>query len=1023
MASGLLVEALSQNFLNYDRALARKVCLSKLQNPGSVRSLLYRDNFMDFGGGMSIGATGRGDANRVRSMGTAKLLASVGLATALLIALSAGPASAQANWTGLTGSDWMDGGNWTTAAPPIPGQTVNIGVLGSPPQSETILGVGGPVSVSVGAMSVGNSGGVAGNLTIKSGSTLTSTGNTRIGISATGIGTVTVTGPGSQWLITAGNTFYVGFLGSATLNIEDGGKVVTGGGTVLGNSAAATGTLNISGGGVLQTQSLKGGAGTVQANFDNGILKATADMATFINGFDGTELNILAGGLTIDTGAFTVGTDATSALTGVGGLTKIGSGRLNLAANNTYAGETVIQAGTLALTGAGTISNSSRVVANGTFDISTIAAGGTSIQSLAGSGGVALGAKTLTITNASDTFAGVISGTGGLTLSGGTQTLTGANTYSGGTTIAGGTLAVTSDGALGDVAGALTFNGGALRALASFESTRAMIFTGNGIFDVDPGAVLTLSGGLTGPGGLIKLGQGTLLQNSVVGYSGPTMVGEGILQAGAANVLGGAYSTFAGATLDLAGFDQTIASLDNAGAVRLGGAAPGTTLTVTGNYVGGGGVVYVNTALGLDNSDTDLLDVDGNTSGTSSLVVTNVGGTGAQTVEGIKVINVDGTSGGTFALIGDYVFEGDQAVVGGAYAYRLYQGSVTDPTDGDWYLRSEIIDAGPLYAPTVPLYENYANVLQGFNELGTLQQRVGGREWLNGGETASGDEGAVAPDAIWARMDASQAHFEPGVSTTGASYDVTTWRLQAGLDGVLNQSEAGSLVAGVNAQFGTVNSDISSMYGAGSIDALGFGVGGTLTWYGAGGLYVDGQAQAIWYSADIASDAVGTLVEGNDAFGYGLSIEAGQKIGLDDNWSLTPQAQLSYSAVRFSDFTDQFDGTVSLDDGGDTLVGRLGLSADYEDEWQDANGATNRTHLYGIANLYHDFLDGSSVHVSGTEFVSQNQGPWGGVGIGGSLSWADEQYSVFGEALVRGSVDDFGGNNALGAKVGFNGKW
>ena len=90
---------------------------------------------MDFGGGMSIGATGRGDANCVRNMGTARLLSGVGVATALLIALSAGPASAQANWTGLTGSDWMDGGNWTTAAPPIPGQTVNIGVLGSPPQS------------------------------------------------------------------------------------------------------------------------------------------------------------------------------------------------------------------------------------------------------------------------------------------------------------------------------------------------------------------------------------------------------------------------------------------------------------------------------------------------------------------------------------------------------------------------------------------------------------------------------------------------------------------------------------------------------------------------------------------------------------------------------------------------------------------------------------------------------------------------------------------------------------------------
>lgn len=965
---------------------------------------------------MSIGATGRGYANRVRNPGMGKLLAGVGLA-ALLMALSTVPASAQANWTGLSGNDWTVGGNWTTAAPPIAGQTVNIGVLGSPPQSDAILGVSGAVNVSVGAMSVGNSGGVAGNLTIRNGSTLTSTGNTRIGISATGIGTVTVTGPGSQWLATAGNTFYVGFLGVATLNIENGGQVVTGAGTALTNGAAASGTLNMSGGGVLQTQSLKGGPGTVHANFDNGILKATAGMATFINGFDGTELNILAGGLTIDTGAFEVGTDATSALTGVGGLTKTGTGKLNLAANNTYAGETLIQAGTLALTGAGTISNSSRVVANGTFDISTIAAGGTSIQSLAGSGGVTLDAKTLTITNASDTFSGIISGTGALTLTGGTQTLSGANTYSGGTTISGGTLAVTSDAALGAVAGAVTYNGGALRALASFATNRTMNFTSVGGIDVVAGAVLTVNGPMTGAGGLTKLGEGTLLQNSVTGYLGGTMVAAGTLQAGAAGVFAGSYVTLADGTLDLNGFDQTIVNLQNSGRLRLGG-APGTMLTMTGGYLGMDGIVELNVALGDDTSATDRLVVNGDTGGNSSLVVTNVGGAGAQTgPAGIKVVDVLGASNGTFSLIGDYVFEGDQAVVGGAYAYRLYKGTETT-ADGDWYLRSEIIDAGPLYAPTVPLYENYANVLQAFNELGTLQQRVGSREWLNGGQ--AGEQGAVAPDAIWARMDASQAHFEPGVSTTGASYDVSTWRLQAGMDGVLQQGEAGSLVAGLNAQFGTVGSDIASLYGAGSINALGYGVGGTLTWYGAGGFYLDGQAQATWYSADIVSDDTGTtLVEGNDAFGYGLSLEAGQKIGLDANWSLTPQAQLSYSAVRFNDFTDQYDGTVSLN-SGDTLVGRLGLSADYEDEWRDASGATNRTHLYGVANLYYDFLDGTSVDVSGTEFVSQNQGLWGGVGVGGSMSWADEQYSVFGEALVRGSVEDFGGNNAVGAKVGFS---
>jgi len=604
-----------------------------------------------------------------------------------------------------------------------------------------------------------------------------------------------------------------------------------------------------------------------------------------------------------------------------------------------------------------------------------------------------------------------------------TWTLTGTTTALTQWQLNGGILAVSSDLALGNVAGALTFNGGGLQALSSFTSARDMVFTGNGGFLVDAGAELTLSGALTGAGGLVKAGAGTLIQNSVRAYGGQTFIADGTLRAGATNVFSGTYSTNSStATLDLNGFDQTISNLQNFGAVRFG-STPGTTLTVTGGYDGaGGGFVYLNTALGDDNSDTDLLVVQGDTSGATSLVVTNVGGAGAQTGSaGIKVVDVGGASNGSFALVGDYVFEGDQAVVGGAYAYRLYQG--TEATaDGDWYLRSEIIDAGPLYAPTVPLYENYVNALQAFNELGTLQQRIGGRQWLDGG--AANDDGAVAPDAIWARMDASYGHFEPGVSTTGASYDVTTWRLQAGLDGVVLANEAGTLVAGVNAQFGTVSSDITSLYGAGSVDALGFGLGGTLTWYGAGGLYVDGQTQVIGTAADIVSaDTGATLVEGNGALGYGVSLEVGQKLGLSENWSLTPQAQLSYSAVRFSTFTDQYDGVVSLAEGGDTLVGRFGLSADYESTWQDEAGETRQSHLYGIGNLYYDLLDGSTVDVSGTSFTSENQGLWGGLGVGGSLSWGDEQYSVFGEALVRGSLDDFGDNNALGAKVGFNGRW
>nr|WP_245277423.1 autotransporter outer membrane beta-barrel domain-containing protein [Rhizobium leguminosarum] len=704
--------------------------------------------------------------------------------------------------------------------------------------------------------------------------------------------------------------------------------------TVLGGNAASSGTLNITGGGTLQTLSLRGGPGVSQANFDNGILRATAANPAFISLFSGTELNLLSGGLTIDTAGFAVGSDAASGFTGVGGLTVTGGGVFSLLANSIYTGETQIDFGSsLALSGAGAIANSSRVVADGALDVSGAAA--PTIQSLAGNGLVLLGPQTLTLANANDTFAGVIDGTGGLTVTGGSQTLSGVNTYTGATTVSGGRLAV--------------------------------------------------NGSITSP---------------------VTTLGAGIL--------GGTGTIFGDVT--------------NAGVV-----APGNsigTLTISGNYIGSGGTLEIESVLGDDTSSTDRLVVTGNTSGTTDVKVINLGGGGAQTVEGIKIVDVGGTSAGTFSLLGDYVFEGDQAVVAGAYAYRLYQGGVSTPADGDWYLRSAVLDpagtaTGPLYAPGVPLYEAYAGVLQSLNEFGTLRQRTGGREVDDGQSAvaAASDEVNDQGKAIWTRIDGTHSHFEPETSTSGTEYDVNSWTLQAGIDGMLHESRVGVLIGGLSFHVDTASADVSSRFGKGDIDTTGYGFDGTLTWYGDSGFYVDTQAGVTWYSSDLKSSTLHTtLADDNDGFGYGLSVEAGQKIALTNQWSLTPQAQLAYSSVRFDDFTDPYSAAVSLDDG-DSLTGRLGISADYDSDWKDVSGKIGRSKLYGIANLYYDFLDGSDIDVSGTSLVSENQALWGGLGMGGSLSWADDRYAVNGEAFARTSLKDFGDSNAIGAKVGFSVKW
>ena len=143
-------------------------------------------------------------------------------------------------------------------------------------------------------------------------------------------------------------------------------------------------------------------------------------------------------------------------ISGSGAVQQIGAGTTTLTAVNTYAGATTISAGTLALSGAGSIANSSGVIDNGTFDISATTAGA-SIKNLSGTGIVTLGNQTLTLTNASGTFAGGIGGNGGLVKQGaGLFTLSGTNTYLGGTTVEGGNLRVN-----GSVASAVNVQSGA----------------------------------------------------------------------------------------------------------------------------------------------------------------------------------------------------------------------------------------------------------------------------------------------------------------------------------------------------------------------------------------------------------------------------------------------------------------------------------------------------------------------------------------------------------------------------------
>jgi len=76
----------------------------------------------------------------------------------------------------------------------------------------------------------------------------------------------------------------------------------------------------------------------------------------------------------------------------------------------------------------------------------------------------------------------------------------------------------------------------------------------------------------------------------------------------------------------------------NAGMVTLLGSASGSTLRVTGNYVGHNGLLNLGTMLGDSSSISDRLVASA--SGTTTVQITNMGGLGARTSgDGIEVIS------------------------------------------------------------------------------------------------------------------------------------------------------------------------------------------------------------------------------------------------------------------------------------------------------------------------------------------------------------------------------------------------
>ena len=240
-------------------------------------------------------------------------------------------------------------------------------------------------------------------------------------------------------------------------------------------------------------------------------------------------------------------------------------------------------------------------------------------------------------TNANNvSFDGVISGSGSITKTGaGTLILSGTNTYSGGTTISAGTLSIGSDTNIGSGTNTIGNKG-------------TLLLSGNGTYTNDwtlsgAGSAIatdnnnTLSGVLSGNGGLTKTGAGTLTLTGNNTYAGGTAINDGTLKGNIAS--GTDLSIAASAIYDGDNKARSVGGLNGGGKI----------LNTDGLTVQSGDFAGI-----IDNSNTSLLK---NGAGTLTLTGNNAY-TGSTTIsEGTLKGNI--ASGTDLSIAASAIYDGD----------------------------------------------------------------------------------------------------------------------------------------------------------------------------------------------------------------------------------------------------------------------------------------------------------------------------------------------------------------------------
>ncbi|WP_413676871.1 autotransporter outer membrane beta-barrel domain-containing protein [Pantoea dispersa] len=430
-----------------------------------------------------------------------------------------------------------------------------------------------------------------------------------------------------------------------------------------------------------------------------------------------------------------------------------------------------------------------------------------------------------------------------------------------------------------------------------------------------------------------------------------------------------------------------------------------STLTVNGNYSGDNSTLVMNAALGDDNSASDKLHILGDSSGSTDVVVNNAGGSGAQTIQGLQLIQVDGASNGEFRQKG--------RIVAGAYDYSLVKGA----DQHGWYLVSDkngsepdpVVtpgegEGGQIVEPPVnqhnmivrPEAASYSANLAAANTLFTTSMDDRPAETFY--TDANGQRQSTR---LW--LHNSAGHSRVKDSSGQLKSDTNRYAIQLGGDvasGTLTGSD--SLRLGAMAGYGNAQSKsrsaVSGNQSRGQVNGYSLGVYGSWLQNAAeqSGAFVDSSLSYGWFNNSVKGDDIGQ--QSYKSKGISASLAGGYRAEvatLSDSTSLwlRPQAQLNWQGVKADDVKEQNGSRVQAT-GEDNLQSRLGVRASLRTLLDPQ--AQSAIEPYAEANWLHNSkafgtaLNGVNIQQAGTRNAAEvklgvdarlnaNVNLWGGV--------------------------------------------